>query len=227
MNIKYNFVNDLKYFLAYTIPVSALIGIQLGGYWCYTTVFYAFGFIPIWEAFLSPNPNKLNDQKIERRLANRFFDLMLYFNLVLVFPILGYGIWYLTTTPLEISEIIGLVLSFGIVLGTNGINVAHELGHRKTAWERLLAKILLMPALYMHFYLEHNFGHHLNVGTPKDPATSKKNQSVFSFWFTSTTGQIRNAISIQKELLKKKKVNFLVFTTTFFTTNYFNYPTLF
>jgi alkane 1-monooxygenase len=216
VNIKYNFANDLKYLLAYTIPVSALIGIQLGGYWCYTTVFYAFGFIPIWEAFLSPNPNKLNDQKIERRLANRFFDLMLYFNLVLVFPILGYGIWYLTTTPLEISEIIGLVLSFGIVLGTNGINVAHELGHRKTAWERLLAKILLMPALYMHFYLEHNFGHHLNVGTPKDPATSKKNQSVFSFWFTSTTGQIRNAISIQKDLLKKKKVNFFSIYNDFF-----------
>jgi alkane 1-monooxygenase len=122
----------------------------------------------------------------------------------------------LTTTPLEISEIIGLVLSFGIVLGTNGINVAHELGHRKTAWERLLAKILLMPALYMHFYLEHNFGHHLNVGTPKDPATSKKNQSVFSFWFTSTTGQIRNAISIQKDLLKKKKVNFFSIYNDFF-----------
>ena len=38
-----------------------------------------------------------------------------------------------------------------------------------------------MPAFYMHFYLEHNFGHHQNVGTPKDPATSKINQSVFSF----------------------------------------------
>ena len=136
-------MNDLKYLLAYTIPVSALIGIQLGGYWSYTTVFYAFGLIPIWEAFLSPNPNKLNDQKIENRLANRFFDLMLYFNLVLVYSIVGYGIWYLTATPLKISEIIGLVLSFGIVLGTNGINVAHELGHRKTPWERLLAKILL------------------------------------------------------------------------------------
>ena len=29
-----------------------------------------------------------------------------------------------------------------------------------------------MPCLYMHFYIEHNFGHHINVATPKDPATS-------------------------------------------------------
>ena len=95
-------------------------------------------------------------------------------------------------------EKIGLILSVGIVLGTNGINVAHELGHRQKFWERILGKLLLMPALYMHFYLEHNFGHHQHVGTPKDPATSKINQSVFSFWFTSIFGQILNAISIQK-----------------------------
>ena len=190
------------------MPVSALIGIQLGGYWSYTTVFYAFGLIPIWEAFLSPNPDQLNDQKIERRLANRFFDLMLYFNLVIVYSILSYGIWYLTTTPLKISEIIGLVLSFGIVLGTNGINVAHELGHRKTPWERLLAKILLIPALYMHFYIEHNFGHHINVATPDDGATAKYRQSVYSFWITSVTKQYVDAWKKQIELLKIKKTKF-------------------
>ena len=93
---------------------------------------------------------------------------------------------------------------------------AHELGHRKTKWERFLAKLLLMPSLYMHFYIEHNFGHHLNVGTPDDPATSKKNQSVFSFWFTSTIGQIRNAIRIQKNLLKNKKVGFFSVYNDFF-----------
>ena len=75
----------------------------------------------------------------------------------------------------------------------------------------------------MHFYIEHNFGHHLNVGTPSDPATSKKNQSVFSFWFTSITGQIKNAIRIQKNLYSKtKKSNFLVFTMTFFIIKSFN-----
>ena len=45
----------------------------------------------------------------------------------------------------------------------------------------------------MHFYIEHNFGHHINVATPKDPATSKFNQSVYNFWFTSVFWQYINA----------------------------------
>tara|TARA_Y100000768_G_C23962003_1_gene675885 strand:+ start:684 stop:1715 length:1032 start_codon:yes stop_codon:yes gene_type:complete len=209
-------VNDIKYLLAYTIPLSAIIGIKIGGIWSFSTVIYAFVLIPIWEAFLKPNPEKLSEEKIQNRLANHFFDFMLYFNIVIVFSILCFGINYLKSEFLKPYEYIGLILSFGIVLGTNGINVAHELGHRKTKWERFLAKLLLMPAFYMHFYIEHNFGHHLNVGTPKDPATSKKNQSVFSFWFSSVIGQILNAVRIQKDLLKKRKLGFFNVKNDFF-----------
>ena len=209
-------MNQTKYLLAYTIPLSAILGIQLGGLWSFTTVIYAFGFIPIWEAFLSPNTDKLSEEMKESRLANWFFDGMLYFNVIIVFSIVLYGIWYLTSFSLPSYELVGLILSFGIVLGTNGINVAHELGHRTTKWERTLAKFLLMPAMYMHFYIEHNFGHHVNVGTSKDPATSKKNQSIFSFWFSSISGQIINSIKIQRSLLKKQKRGFFNIYNDFF-----------
>lgn len=209
-------LNDIKYLLAYTIPVSAIVGIIFGGVWSFTTVIYAFGLIPIWEALLKPNNIKLNEKQIEDRLLNRFFDFMLYFNIIIVFSILFYGINYLVYNDLFLFEKIGLILSIGIVLGTNGINVAHELGHRKKFWERMLGKILLMPAFYMHFYLEHNFGHHQNVGTHKDPATSKINQSVFSFWITSIIGQIVNAIRIQKTLLRKNDRIFFSIYNDFF-----------
>ena len=62
-------------------------------------------------------------------------------------------------------EVIGLTISLGIVLSSNGINVAHELGHRNNTIEKTLSKLLLIPSLYMHFYIEHNFGHHKNVAT--------------------------------------------------------------
>ena len=209
-------MSDIKYLLAYTIPISAIIGIQLGGIWSFTTVIYAFGLIPIWEALIKPNNNKLDENQIENRLANGLFDFMLYFNVIIVFSILFYCIYHLVSKELLLFEKIGLILSVGIVLGTNGINVAHELGHRQKFWERILGKLLLMPAFYMHFYLEHNFGHHQHVGTPKDPATSKINQSVFSFWFTSIFGQILNAICIQKNLLRKNKNSFFSFYNDFF-----------
>ena len=55
----------------------------------------------------------------------------------------------------------------------------------------------------MHFFIEHNYGHHLHVATPEDGATAKYNQSVYSFWFTSVTKQYIDAWKRQLLLLKK------------------------
>ena len=61
----------------------------------------------------------------------------------------------------------------------------------------------------MHFFIEHNFGHHLHAATPQDPATARYNQSVYSFWFSSIKGQYIKAWSIQKSLLGRAKLPFL------------------
>ena len=60
----------------------------------------------------------------------------------------------------------------------------------------------------MHFFIEHNLGHHRNIGTPEDPATARKDQSVYHFWLTSIIGQIRSAHQIQKRLLEKNGKGF-------------------
>ena len=49
-----------------------------------------------------------------------------------------------------------MLLSMGVIIGASGINVGHELGHRASQFERVLAWLLLLPALYLHFYVEHN-----------------------------------------------------------------------
>ena len=67
---------------------------------------------------------------------------------------------------------------------------------------------LLMPSQYMHFYIEHNFGHHVNVGTEEDPATAKYKQSLYSFWITSVIGQYISAWKLQLKLLKISKHHF-------------------
>ena len=111
-------------------------------------------------------------------------------------------------TLVGVFIIIGFIFSLGIVISVNAINVAHELGHRQTTNERFLGKALLLPAFYMHFYIEHNFGHHLNAATPEDPATARYNQSVYSFWFTSTIRQYFSAWKIQNKLLKNNRYEF-------------------
>jgi alkane 1-monooxygenase len=201
-------MKDIKYFLAYTIPVSCLIALKQQGLFSFLTVVYAFGFIPLLELIFSSSESSYSEEDKSSRLKNVLFDCMLYLNLPILFGILVYGLIVLTTQDLARYEWVGLVFSIGIVAGTNGINVAHELGHRQTKTEQFLAKLLLLPSLYMHFFIEHNLGHHRNIGTPEDPATARKDQSVYHFWLTSIIGQIRSAHQIQKRLLEKNGKGF-------------------
>lgn len=202
-------MKDLKYLAAYSIPIVAFLGIFFRGYMVWATCIFAFGLIPILELVFSVNTDNLDSENAKSLLKKKLFDWLLYLNLPLVFGIIGFAVYTFKSFDLLVYEKIGLILTTGIVLGVNGINVAHELGHRQTTNERFLGKALLLPSFYMHFYIEHNFGHHLNAATPEDPATAKYNQSVYSFWLSSTVRQYFNAWKIQMSLLKNNKQRFL------------------
>jgi len=198
-------MKDLKYLAALTIPLSAIVSIALGGYWSYFTVVYVFVIIPVLELLLPMDASNLDDNTKEKKSVSKMFDWMLYANIPLVFGLLGYFLWSVNSLEYRTYEIIGLMFSIGIVLGANGINVAHELGHRLKTKERFLGKLLLLPSLYMHFYIEHNFGHHLNAATKEDPATALYKQTVYSFWITSVSRQFIKAWRIQRALLKTEQ----------------------
>ncbi len=201
-------MKDLKYLFAYTVPLAALVSVLSNGILTYTAPLYTFVLIPILELLLKDMEGINGSPSEPSSIRNAFFDLLLYLNIPFVFGVLGYGLFVLSSSTLMIHEYVGITLSLGILLATNAINVAHELGHRTALFERSLSKILLLPCLYMHFYLEHNFGHHKNVATPLDPATAKLNQYLYHFWFTSVTQQYRNAWSIQFALLKQHNKGF-------------------
>jgi alkane 1-monooxygenase len=97
--------------------------------------------------------------------------------------------------------------------GVVGINVAHELGHKTNKTDQFLAKVLLTTTLYTHFFLEHNFGHHKNVGTPEDPSTARRGEWVYTFWLRSILFSYLSAwrIGIQRSkgnLLKNEMVHY-------------------
>lgn len=193
---------DLKYLAAYSTPAVFLASTFLGGYWGYATIIYVFVLVPILELLLPQSQENLEQEEKSNKSKWGFFDLLLYANLPLVFGLLIY--FYQTIVPqYSFTVLLGYALSLGIVVGANGINVAHELGHRTTAVERFMGKLLLCPALYMHFYIEHNYGHHQHAATPEDPATAKYNQPVYLFWVSSIFGQLRSAIKLQKSLVSK------------------------
>ncbi|PNQ74806.1 alkane 1-monooxygenase [Hanstruepera neustonica] len=203
-------MKDLKYLAALSIPVTAVIGLLYQGFWMFLTPVYSFVIIPILELLLPQNNLNYSETEIADKKLNKLFDWMLYLNLPIVYFILIWSLMTVKSSPLETYEFIGLTLSLGMVLGTNGINVAHELGHRQTTNERFIGKALLLPSLYMHFYIEHNYGHHLHAATKEDPATARYNQNVYSFWLTSTIGQYASAWRIQMKLLKNNNQSFFL-----------------
>lgn len=190
----------MKYLLAYSLPLIAFLGIFFGAFWTYSGVVFAFGIIPVLELILPTDEKNHTEAEIENKLKNHFFDVLLYLNIFIVYGMLFFVLHKVSTEHLSLSEIIGTVLSLGVVLGANGINVAHELGHREKLYERIIGKLLLIPSHYIHFFIEHNHGHHLNVSTPEDPSTAKYNQTLYAFWIQTVFGTYTKAWKIQKKL---------------------------
>ena len=225
-------IKDLKYLMSYSIALTAFIGILNGGPLVYLTVVYTFVFIPILESYTKEGKNTYTDDEKKNRNLDPFFDFLLYLNIPIVF-----GIFFISLNTLLYAntyfEIVGIILSSSIVMATNGINVGHELGHRKSLFSRTCSKLLYLPCQYMHFFIEHNYGHHINVATPNDPATAKYKQNLYSFWISSVTKTYLSAWKIQLKLLRVSKLSFFsfkndmifytVFQTLFLIFIYFNY----
>lgn len=195
---------DTKYLFAYILPLSAALGIYFQGIWSFGSVYVGFVLVPIAEQFLPQSGINVPESEEVGRSKHRMFDWLLYLNLPILYAIIGYFFYTISQGGLATYEVVGLVLNVGLLVGTIGINVAHELGHRAERYEQWLAQTLLVTGLYTHFFVEHNRGHHRHVATPEDPATSRLNESIYAFWWRSVTGSYRNAWRLERERLEKQ-----------------------
>lgn len=195
---------DLKYLLAYIVPAIVLHALYYRGIWSYNGVTVAFIAIPILEAFFPGNTDNLEQEEEQTQKSKMLFNILLYLNVPML---VGITYWYFHTianVALETYEIIGLTVTVGIYIGGVGINVAHELGHRTEALPRFLSKILLVPNLYLHFAIEHNHGHHVHIATPKDPATSRFNENIYTFYLRSVVGGYLSAWKLEARRLRQQ-----------------------
>jgi alkane 1-monooxygenase len=99
---------------------------------------------------------------------------------------------------------VALVASMGLI-AAGGINCSHELLHRRTRVERLLAQLLLVSVCYGHFFVEHARGHHKTVATPEDPATLAFGDSFYRFLPRTVLGGFRSAWSLEADRLRASR----------------------
>ena len=197
-----------KYLLVYIIPVVVAFSLWSANGWSYSALIFVFGIIPLVELFTRSSSKNLNAQEEELARKDRTYDWILYFLVPVQYAILVYFLLQISQEGLSLSTKIGMTLAYGMSCGVLGINAAHELGHRSTWYEQLMSKMLLLTTLYMHFFIEHNRGHHRNVATDEDPASSRLGESVYAFFVRTISGSYLSAWKLEKGRLAKKSIPF-------------------
>lgn len=194
----------LKYLNVFTLPTLVLISFHAHGFWTFLPMLEAFVLIPLLELAFKPDTSNLTQEEEKKLREDSLYDYLLYLVVPVQFVCLYFFLNTINESGLTWVDQLGRTSAMGLMCGVIGINVAHELGHRNTWYEQLMAKALLMTSLYMHFFIEHNRGHHKNVSTPEDPSSARIGEPLYSFWIRSVVNAYLSAWKLENERLAKK-----------------------
>ncbi|MEQ1438779.1 fatty acid desaturase [Fontimonas sp. SYSU GA230001] len=191
------------------VPVLALIGLGLHqitgfGAFAWSGPLLVYVLIPLLDWLIGVDRNNPPESAVAGLENDRYYRAIVYAYLPAQYLVTLLGAWIAVHGNLAVWEYAGLILTVGAINGI-GINTAHELGHKKESFDRWLAKFTLAPVAYGHFFVEHNKGHHKNVATPDDPASSKMGESFWAFLPRTVIGSVRSAWSIEKERLARNR----------------------
>ena len=188
--------------LGFLLPFAIAAGVRLGGAWTFLPVALLLLALPAIDALSGLNVANAGDEA--RDLADNPAFRAITWAWTIVQPLL---LWWtlrqVATGTLSPIELTGLALSVGLTTGAVGVTFAHELVHRPGRFERALGEILVATTSYTHFCIEHVYGHHRFVGTPRDPATARFGEWSYAFIPRSVFGGIRSAWEIESARIAK------------------------
>lgn len=163
---------------------------------------FSYLVIPMLDYALGTDENNPPEAIVPQLEQDTYYRLLTWFTVPMHFIVLIAMAWFVGTQSLTAWSVIALAITAGSYSGL-GINTAHELGHKKPDFERLLAKIVLAVPAYGHFCIEHNRGHHRDVATPEDPASSRMGESIYKFVLREIPGAFLRGWAVEKERLAR------------------------
>jgi alkane 1-monooxygenase len=188
----------MPFWLSFVIPVCTVLGIAWGGVWIALMPAMIFIIIPLADAVLG-----LDEANAADVGASKLADLPVLAWLPVQVGVVGWFVARAGGGAYAPAELVTLCITVGLTAGAGGINAAHELMHRSAPTARGVAELLMASVLYPHFCVEHVHGHHRNVATPADPATSRRGESLFAFWPRTIWGSLRSAWSIESRRIRR------------------------
>jgi len=204
-----SYVDKKRYLwlLSVLFPLIPLVAIGLMGWtgaewtlWIPLVSLYAL--IPLLD-YLFPNDRSNPPEQVVPLLeADPYYRFLNHLTVPLHFFILVTGAWFVANTDLSLSGLFAISLTVGVISGF-GINTGHELGHKKNTADQWAAKLVLAVPFYGHFSMEHNAGHHAEVATPEDSASSRFGESIYRFALREIPGGLSRAWRLERERLSR------------------------
>ena len=190
------------------MPIFPLMGVfifyRTGAEWTLCLpLMINYSLMPLLDWLIGSDSNNPPEELVPQLEADKYYRYLTYLTVPLHFVALFIFAYVVGTNDLSWWSILVTAIIAGGYSGL-GINTAHELGHKQTGIEKLLAKITLAVPAYGHFCVEHNRGHHVLVATPDDPASSRLGESIYAFTLREIPGTFKRGWKLEKSRLQKQ-----------------------
>lgn len=193
------------YFGLLSLPALVVAGYLLGGWYNFFVPVFCFVIHPTINSLFSSSLPKASPGTAQQYTRDAYRWVALFFVPVIIAQTL-WSVYVEGSIELSATEFIGLSLSVGIVNGVLGFTLAHEFIHRFSTVEQIAGYALLLCNNYMHYGLEHVWGHHVYACTPKDPHTARINESLYTYLPRAVRTTYTNAWEIENRKNYKSKL---------------------
>ena len=179
------------------MAVQALTGYQIA---LGLPLLISYGLMPLLDFLIGEDRNNPPEAVVPQLDEDRYYRWLTWATVPLHFTALIGCAWWVGTQQLSWWAVLLLAYVAGTDSGL-GINTGHELGHKRTAIEQWLARLVLAVPAYGHFTVEHGRGHHRFVSTPEDHASARMGETIYRFVLREIPGGIRRAWRLEAERL--------------------------
>jgi alkane 1-monooxygenase len=163
-------------------------------------VIFTYCIAPLVDLALGTDTSNPPETAVPALDADPYYRRVTFALVPLLWGAFIYAAWFSQSVVLSWQAQLGLILATGGV-GGFCINLGHEIGHKRAPLEQWLARLILAPTGYGHFTVEHNRGHHRDVATPDDPASSRMGESIWRFVLREMPGAFRRAWQLERARL--------------------------
>ena len=184
------------------MPLLAPLGVRLGFPWLSPLV--VFGAFPVLGILVGEDTTLPVVGLRRSRALVAYLHFLPWVYAAVWLTTLIWAAAYVAATDLSIAGFAGLTLSVGIASAI-AVPTAHELMHRRSHCDLLLARFLNAACLYGHMVVEH-FHHHATVGEIEAGETAPRGMSIYRFAPTDFLQGLRNAWTVETARLRRRRL---------------------